>query len=110
MVAIEFVVRGNTGMVERGSVAGAGGDTSIIAGAGQEISLNLNQSNILSYVRQGQTLQITLVDGQTITIEGFFSPEGVAENELFISANSQLSEVQLLASEGNLLFAQYCRR
>ncbi len=107
MVAIEFVVRGNTGVVERGSVAGAGGDTSIIVGTGQEISLNLNQSNILSYVRQGQTLQITLVDGQTISIEGFFSPEGVAENELFISANSQLSEVQLLASEGNLLFAQY---
>ncbi len=39
MVAIEFVVRGNTGVVERGSVAGAGGDTSIIVGTGQEISL-----------------------------------------------------------------------
>lgn len=63
MSAIEFVVRGDTGTVERGSVAGAGGDTSIIVGAGQDISLNLDRSNILSFVRQGQALQVTLVDG-----------------------------------------------
>ena len=85
MSAIEFVVRGDTGVLERGTVAGVGGDTSITVGAGQDISLNLSRNNILSYVRNGQALQITLVDGQTITIEGFFSPEGVVENELFIS-------------------------
>lgn len=107
MSAIDFVVRGDAGVVERGSVAGATGDTTIIVGAGQDISLNLNRNNILSYVRQGQALQITLVDGQTITVEGYFSPEGAAENELFISANGQLSKVDLVAGEGNLLFSQY---
>ena len=107
MSAIEFVVRGDTGVVERGSVAGASGDTTIIVGAGQDISLNLSRSNVLSYVRQGQALQITLVNGETITIEGYFSPEGVAQNELFISANGNLAEVELLAGDGNLLFAQY---
>lgn len=107
MSAIDFVVRGDAGIVERGSVAGATGDTTIIVGAGQDISLNLNRNNILSYVRQGQALQITLVDGQTITVEGYFSPEGAAENELFISANGQLSKVDLVAGEGNLLFSQY---
>tara|TARA_R110002051_G_scaffold239372_1_gene299995 strand:+ start:11752 stop:12063 length:312 start_codon:yes stop_codon:yes gene_type:complete len=102
---IEFVVRGNTGVLERGSIAGNGGDTAIIVGAGQDISLNLDRSNILSYVRQGQALQVTLVDGKTITIEGFFSPDGLVENNLFISANGELAEVDLVAGEGNLLFA-----
>jgi large repetitive protein len=69
--------------------------------------MNLSRNNILSYVRNGQALQITLVDGQTITIEGFFSPEGVVENELFISANSELAQVDLVAGEGDLLYAQY---
>ncbi len=107
MSAIEFVVRGDAGVVERGSIAGASGDTSIIVGAGQDISLNLSRSNVLSYVRQGQALQVTLVNGETITIEGFFSPEGIAENQLFISASGQLAEVDLVAGEGNLIFAQY---
>jgi len=107
MSAIEFVVRDDAGAVTRGSVAGAGGGNSIIVGSGQDVSLNLSRDNVLSYVRQGQALQVTLVDGQTITIEGFFSPEGVAENELFISANGQLAKVDLVAGEGDLLYAQY---
>ncbi len=104
MSAIDFVVRGDAGVVERGAVSGSG---SIVAAADQDISLNLQRSHILSYTRQGQALQITLVDGQVITIEGFFSPDGVAENQLFISSSGQLAEVQLSASDGNLFFAQY---
>ncbi|WP_458790161.1 BapA/Bap/LapF family prefix-like domain-containing protein [Yoonia sp. MH D7] len=106
MSAIEFVVRGDTGVIERGSVAGAG-SSSIIVGAGQDISLNLSRNQVVSYIRQGQALQVTLADGQTITIEGYFSPDGVAVNELFISSNGELSKVDLVSGEGNLLFAQY---
>jgi len=58
-------------------------------------------------VRQGQALQVTLVDGRMVTIEGFFSPEGAIENDLMISANGSLSKVDLTAGEGNLLYAQY---
>jgi len=58
-------------------------------------------------VSQGQTLQVTLVDGRMVTIEGFFSPEGAIENDLMISANGSLSKVDLTAGEGNLLYAQY---
>ncbi|MEY1555004.1 Ig-like domain-containing protein [Yoonia sp. R2331] len=104
MSAIDFVVRGDAGVVERGAITGSG---NIIVGAGQDISLNLQRSHILSYMRQGQALQITLVDGQVITIEGFFDAGGAVENQLFISSSGQLAEVQLTASEGNLLFAQY---
>ena len=53
MSAIEFVVRDDAGAVTRGSVAGVGGSNSIIVGVGQDVSLNLDRSNILSYVRQG---------------------------------------------------------
>lgn len=106
MSAIEFVVRGDAGVVERGSLGGAG-ESSVILSSGQDISLNLNQGDVLSYVRQGQALQITLIDGQVITIQGFFSPDGVAQNELFVSANGALSQVDLTAGEGNLIYAQY---
>ena len=50
-------------MVERGFISGIGADTTIIVGAGQDISLNLGRSNVLSYARNGQALQITLVGG-----------------------------------------------
>ncbi|MDO7627475.1 MAG: RTX toxin, partial [Loktanella sp.] len=52
-------------------------------------------------------MQVTLVDGRMVTIEGFFSPEGAIENDLMISANGSLSKVDLTAGEGNLLYAQY---
>lgn len=107
MSAIEFVVRGDTGVVERGSVAGANGASSIVVGAGQDISLNLDRNNILSYVRQGQALQVTLVDGQVVTIERFFGADGAVANELFISANGHLAKVELVAGEGDLFYAQY---
>ena len=104
MSAIEFVVRGDAGVVERGVVTGSG---NIVVGADQDISLNLQRSHVLSYTRQGQALQITLVDGQVITIEGFFGVDGSIENQLFLSSSGQLAEVQLSASDGNLFFAQY---
>ena len=107
MSTIGFVVRGDTGMVERGFISGIGADTTIIVGAGQDISLNLGRSNVLSYARNGQALQITLVGGQTVTIEGYFTADGIAENKLFISASGELAEVDLVAGDGNVLFAQY---
>lgn len=106
MSAINFVVRGDAGVVERGAL-GVSGSDSIVVGAGQEISLNLQRNSVLSYTRNGQALQVTLVDGQVITLQGFFSPDGVAENKLFLSASGQLAEVELIAGEGNLLYGQY---
>lgn len=106
MSAINFVVRGDAGVVERGAL-GASGSDSVVVGAGQDISLNLQRNSVLSYTRNGQALQITLVDGQVITLQGFFSPDGVAENQLFLSASGQLAEVELVAGEGNLLYGQY---
>ena len=81
MSTIEFVVRGDAGVVQRGAIGGNAGQN-VVVGADQDISLNLQRSHILSYTRQGQALEITLVDGQVITIEGFFGADGTTENQL----------------------------
>ncbi len=95
MSAIDFVVRDSAGNLQRGSVAGDGPQGTVIVGAGDDISLNLYKNQIAEYDRNGQALEVHLVDGRVIVIEGFYSPDGVAENKLFISADGQLSAVDL---------------
>ncbi|SEQ29105.1 hypothetical protein SAMN05428995_103476 [Loktanella sp. DSM 29012] len=107
MSAIEFVVRNDAGGLQRGAVSGNGQDANIIVSQGQDVSLNLQRSHVLSYARQGQALQVMLVDGQVITIQGFFGPDGTPLNDLFLSSGGQLAQVQLVPGDGNLLLAQY---
>ncbi|MEL6959599.1 MAG: hypothetical protein AAGL89_11680, partial [Pseudomonadota bacterium] len=109
MSAIQFVVRDVAGNLSRGSVAGEGASSSIIVGAGADVSLNLTAGQILSYTRQGQALQITLIDGRVITIEGYFAMDGVAENTLFLSADGYMTEVQLQQGAGADYFATYAQ-
>ncbi|MDG1353262.1 MAG: Ig-like domain-containing protein [Sulfitobacter sp.] len=78
----------------------------MVAGAGQEISLNARQSDFASQVRSGDQLVITLSDGRIITIDNFFNDNGAA-NRLFVSADGYLNEVSFVdAGQGNL-YAQY---
>lgn len=78
----------------------------IVAGAGQEISINARQSDFASQVRSGDQLVITLSDGRVITIDNFFNDTGAA-NRLFVSADGYLNEVSFAdAGQGNL-YAQY---
>ena len=107
MSAINFVVRDVAGNISRGTVAGEGVPSSLFVGAGADVSLNLTQGQIISYTRQGQALEITLIDGRTIVIEGFFTMDGVSENELFLSADGFLTEVQLNAGAGSDYYASY---
>lgn len=107
MSAINFVVRDFVGNISRGSVASEGVSPSLIVGSGVDVSLNLTQGQIISYTRQGQALQVTLIDGRVITFEGFFTMDGVAENQLFLSAGGNLTEVQLTQGAGADYFAAY---
>lgn len=75
MSAIEFVVRDSAGQIEHGNVAGDGAAASIIVSVDEDISLNLSRAQVQSYSRQGQALQVVLIDGRVIMIEGFFTPE-----------------------------------
>jgi len=88
-------------------VAGEGVPSSLIVGAGADVSLNLSRGQVVSYTRQGQALEITLIDGRTIVIEGFFTMEGVTENQLFLSADGFLTEVQLNSGAGADYYASY---
>ena len=107
MSAINFVVRDVAGNISRGSVAGEGVPSSLAVGAGADISLNLTQGQVISYTRQGQALEINLIDGRTIVIEGFFIMEGVIENELFLSADGFLTKVHLTSGAGAHYYASY---
>lgn len=106
MSAIDFVVRSDAGTIQRGSLGGASGNTVAVA-AGQDVSLNLMRGNILSYVRAGSALQITLVDGTVLTLDGFFGADGAPVADLYLSANGALAEATLTAGDGNQLSASY---
>ena len=106
MKAIDFVVRGSAGGLQRGTVSADSLNQVIVAGSGQEISLNARQSDFASQVRSGDQLVITLTDGRTITIDNFFNDSGAA-NRLFVSSDGYLNEVSFVdAGQGNL-YAQY---
>ena len=86
MNAIDFVVRGSAGGMQRGTISADATNQVIVAGAGQEISINARQSDFASQVRSGDQLVITLADGRVITIDNFFNDSGAA-NRLFVSAD-----------------------
>ncbi|WP_298859490.1 Ig-like domain-containing protein [uncultured Sulfitobacter sp.] len=106
MKTIDFVVRGSAGGLQRGTVSADASNQTIVAGAGQEISINARQSDFASQVRTGDQLVITLSDGRVITIDNFFNDSGAA-NRLFVSSDGYLNEVSFVdAGQGNL-YAQY---
>lgn len=107
MLAIDFVVRDGAGNLQRGSVAGDGVPASLIVGSGQDVSLNLRRTQVLEYDREGQALEVTLIDGRIIVIEGFFAANGGAENQLYLSADGLLAEVVLANDGTGNYYAQY---
>ena len=106
MKTIDFVVRDNAGGLQRGVVASEAKSHVIQAGAGQEISLNLRQTDLAGQQRAGNDLVLTLADGRVIMIENYFNASGAA-NRLFISADGYLNEVSLVDAGSGELYAQY---
>jgi large repetitive protein len=102
--AVNFAVRDSAGGLVRGAVGGDTGSNFIQMGSGDEISLNLAQSSVVAYERVGGDLMITLADGGTIKLAGFFA--GAEENLLYLSTNGEVIAVDLSGGEGTL-FATY---
>ena len=73
---------------------------------GSEVSLNLRQSEIAGYERNGSDLVITLADGRVVLIEDYFSGD-LKIGRLFISADGYLNEVTLGEGTGDSMYAQY---
>ncbi|SOB95156.1 Ig-like domain-containing protein [Rhodobacter maris] len=101
--SVDFAVRDSMGGVTRGVVAGDGARDFIQVGAGDDISLNLRRTSILKYLRDGDDLQVLLVDGRTITLSGFYH----AGAHLYISADSALTPVVLEEGGNGVLYADY---
>ena len=106
MKAIDFVVRGSAGGLQRGTVSAETQNQLIVAGAGQEISINARQVDFASHVRSGDQLIMTMEDGRVITIDNFFNDSGAA-NRLFISTDGYLNEVSFADMSEGTLSAQY---
>lgn len=106
MKAIGFVVRDDAGALQRGSVAANAQTSTITAGFGQEISLNLRQIDLSGHSRDGANLTMVLADGRIVVIEGFFNDTG-EPNRLFISADGYLNEVTFVETTDGALYAQY---
>ncbi len=106
MKAIDFVVRDQAGGLQRGTVPAGSNFHVIQAQAGQEISLNLRQTDFQSQQRAGNDLVITTTDGSVITIENYFNEAGAA-NRLFVSSDGYLNEVTFVDADGGGLYAQY---
>jgi hypothetical protein len=104
MNAINFVVRTGVSTVERGVVGADDQGYLIEAGGGREISLNIHRSDLRSYDRAGNDLQITLADGRVIILENYFDG---ADSRLFLSTDGVLSEVAFAQGDGGALFAEY---
>ena len=66
MKAIDFVVRDETGALQRGVIPNGDQTTTIQATSNQEISLNLRQVDMQTYARNGDALNIVLADGRVI--------------------------------------------
>lgn len=107
MAAIDFVVRDGAGILQRGSLGGDGISSALMVGSGGQVSLNLRPDQVVSYVREGGALKITLVDGQVIYIDNFFAPGGAPQADLFLSWNGQISEVTLVPGQGGLYYSNY---
>lgn len=107
MKAIDFVVRTGAGAVQRGEISADQTVTAIQAGGGKEISLNLRQVNLSTYVRSGENLEIVLADGRVVILEDYFSGDGAADSRLFISAEGYLNEVDVVQGADSALYAQY---
>ncbi len=106
MKAIDFVVRDSAGGLQRGVVSADSNAHVIQAQSGQEISLNLRQTDLQGQVRAGNDLVITLTDGRVITIDNYFN-DGGAANRLFISSDGYLNEVAFLDTGDGQLYAQF---
>lgn len=106
MKAIDFVVRDQAGGLQRGVVSADAKTHVIQAQSGQEISLNLRQTDLQDQVRAGNDLIITLSDGRVITIDNYFNGGGDA-NRLFISSEGYLNEVAFVDTGSGELYAQF---
>lgn len=107
MNAINFVTRSRAGEVNYGVVPSGEQSTGILVADGLEVSLNLHQSDLRGYSREGSDLVVTLADGRVIVLENYFQSDGTPAARLFLSSDGALTEVSFESGSDGILFANY---
>lgn len=105
--AIEFAVRTGAGGQQHGFVSGDGQSNFIQVGSGDSVSLNLSQSSVVAYERQGGDLVIKLIDGRSVVLADYFAPAPGTQNHLYLSSDGNITEVMLSDSGDGLVYANY---
>ncbi|WP_022703603.1 Ig-like domain repeat protein [Pseudorhodobacter ferrugineus] len=105
--AIDFAVRTSAGNVVRGAVSGDGGSEFLQIGSGESVSLNLPQSSVVAYERQGTDLILKLSDDRSITLSGYFESAAGEDNKLYLSSNGEVTEVFLTDGGDGAMYANY---
>jgi large repetitive protein len=107
MKEIKYAALPRGGDAFRGSLGNQDAALPLLAGGGNQVSLNLTSAEVARYVRVGDDLQITLADGRVVVLEGYFDADSFGANRLFLSANGLITEVQLPESTGGPLQVRY---
>ena len=107
MTTIDYVVRSDAGISRSGMIGAQQSVAAIDVARGQEISLNLRQTDIAGYQRDGSDLMMTLADGRVVVLENYYGEDGAAQARLFISADGYLNEVTLIDGVDGAVYAQY---
>lgn len=91
MSAIQYVIRDGAGLTQRGAVNEFSSNISEVAIApGDRVSLNLRPREVVGYEAVGEDLELLLVDGRRLVLDGFFNSDGSAAAQLYLNEDGHL--------------------
>lgn len=106
MQQINYILRDEAGGMREGQIDADPGAYVLPARPAQRLSLNLRQSDIGGYVRQGNDLVLTLIDARVLRLESFFDA-GDAPVRLYVSTAGFLNEIRFADAQEGALVAHF---
>ncbi len=105
MSTVAYITRDLTGTKQHGEFAE--GASIVDATSAKDISLNMSASDVESYQRIGNDLQIVTHDGQTLVLDNYFAEGITGEKNLFLSEDGTFVEVLLEDRAEGMLYPTY---
>lgn len=106
MSIVAYISRDTSGTNFHGTST-EGVPSTIDVTSARDISINLSPSDVESYARAGSDLQINMVDGTQLQVQGFYDAALTGDKNLFLSDDGSFIEVVLEDRAEGLLFANY---
>jgi large repetitive protein len=107
MQQIRYALSAQAQPVFRASLDSSADVIQLPAGGGNQVSLNVTAGEVARYVRDGDNLLITLIDGRVVVVQGYFDSEGSAANRLYLSTDGFITEVEIAGSDGGAVSLHY---